>query len=78
MSERKTTHIGDYEYGDGEYVVHFENVRSMHAPMVACVFGTGSYYGYTVGPFADFQKPSVELAAAVIAKVRADERKEKS
>lgn len=65
-------HLGGAMYGDGDYVIEFENVGSAFAPMVATVLSPKGL-GYTVGPFADHQRPTVLLAAQIIARVRADE-----
>jgi hypothetical protein len=64
--------LGGTMYGDGEFVVNFENVNSDQAPMVATVMAGDD--GYTVGPFADFERPSVLLASQIIARVRTDRR----
>jgi hypothetical protein len=65
-----TTYIGGRMYGDGEYVLEFENVDSRLAPMVAAVISP-SGHGYTLGPL--YERPSVKLAGALIARVRRDE-----
>lgn len=64
------SHIGGRMYGDGEYVVQFENVGSMQAPLAACVISPNGMYTLSLG---QLQRPSVKLAAEIIARVRADE-----
>ncbi len=66
--------LGGTMYGDGEFVVDFENVNTDFAPMVACVCVREDGAGYTLGPFADNERPSVQLASQIIARVRADRR----
>ena len=65
-------------YGDGEYVVEFENADSMQAPLSATVLTPGKHgaylNAYTIGPL-QAKRPSVKLAAHVISLARAEDRK---
>jgi hypothetical protein len=71
MSSHKVNHLGGHMYGDGEYVVDFENVGSTQAPLVATVLSpTG--HGYTLDVRG--LNPNVEAARIIIGWVRADER----
>jgi hypothetical protein len=66
-----THHIGNYMYGDGEYIVEFSNVDSMGAPMKAAILTpSGRIYNAEYG-FGE--KAGRELAAATIDQVRARE-----
>ena len=64
--------LGGSMYGDGEYVVDFENAESNWAPMRALVFSPSGKF-WTVD-LADDAKKGVKLAAAIIALVRAQDR----
>jgi hypothetical protein len=69
------THIGGRRYGDGEIVVDFQNVGSTQAPLIAvaiCPNGRAYEARFTVR-----NRPSVTLAARLIATVRAREAKTK-
>jgi hypothetical protein len=61
------TYIGGPMYGDGEYVVEFQNVRSALAPLKAIVLGPGSLRSVE---FEDGTEPNVQTARRVIALAR--------
>lgn len=66
-------HLGGTLYGDGEYVVAFENATN-NRPLTATVFSpTGHSYTITF-LFGEETRGSVKLARKVIKNVRADER----
>jgi len=72
----QTTFIGDRMYGDGEIVVEFENVGASWAPLAAIAFApSGRSYSCTFGLG---QKPSMKLAAQVVASVRLAEARVQS
>lgn len=70
-SPRVVSHLGGKMYGDGEYVVEFENVGSMQAPLVACVLTPGGH-GYSMK--VEGLPAGKRAAEIVIARVRADEK----
>ena len=67
----RVTHVGGSMYGDGVYVVEFENVGSTQAPLVACVIGPNVSASVR---FDAAQRPSVRLAEIAIALVVRAER----
>jgi hypothetical protein len=56
-------------YGDGEYVVEFNNVSSPWAPLRAAVF-TPNGRLFTAELELDADRPSVKLAARLITETR--------
>lgn len=61
-----TTFIGGNMYGDGTWVVEFH--KSSVAPLSATIMGPGAFRGCS---FEMGAKPSVKLAAQVIAMAKA-------